>query len=104
MTIMLLIGAGMSSYAAFACFALAMPDHWQQAGGEPAAWTARRRGLRPSGTALLALAYALCAWRDGAAFGSLLWAMLASAGALAVAFTLTWRPRLLLPGRRRTDS
>lgn len=39
----------------------------------------------------------LCIAAQGASFGSLLWAMLLTAAAMAVAFTLTWRPHWLRP-------
>lgn len=90
MTALLLVAACLASYGGFACLALAMPEHWEQWGGgsrRAAAW----RWLRPAGLGLLALAYGLCVWRDGIGFGSLLWTVLISAAALAVAFTLTWR-------------
>jgi len=59
----------------------------------PSPPTLRRWRLR--GAALLALALGLCLWQDGAAFGSLLWLMLLSASALAVALQLSFGPRAL---------
>ena len=59
----------------------------------PSPATLRRWRLR--GAALLALALGLCLWQDGAAFGSLLWLMLLSASALAVALQLSFGPRAL---------
>lgn len=53
------------------------------------------RHWRLRGAALLALALGLCLWQDGAAFGSLLWLMLLSASALAVALQLSFGPRAL---------
>lgn len=38
-----------------------------------------------------------CIASQGASFGSLLWLLLLSAAALAVALTLTWRPQWLRP-------
>ena len=90
MTAMLLLAACLASYGGFACLALAMPDHWEQVKGGPQRGAAPR-WLRPTGLLLLALAYGLCVWRDGDSFGSLLWTVLISAAAVAVAFTLTWR-------------
>ncbi len=90
MMALMLVAACLASYGGFACLALAMPEHW-----EP--WRGRSqravpwRWLRPAGLGLLALAYGLCVRRDGISFGSLLWTVLISAAALAVAFTLTWR-------------
>lgn len=90
MTAVLLLAACLASYGGFACLALAMPDHWEQVIGGPRR-AAAPRWLRRAGLCLLGLAYGLCVWRDGASFGSLLWAVLISAAAIAVAFTLTWR-------------
>ena len=96
MAALLLLLASAASYAGFACFALAMPDHWESAGGDPGEQGARRHGLRLTGSVMLSLALALCVWRDGASFGPLLWVLLMSASAIAVALTLTWYPRLFL--------
>lgn len=62
-------------------------------GPTPAPPTQHRWRLR--GAALLALALGLCLWQDGAAFGSLLWLMLLSASALAVALQLSFGPGAL---------
>lgn len=59
----------------------------------PSPATLRRWRLR--GATLLALALSLCLWQDGAAFGSLLWLMLLSASALAVALQLSFGPGAL---------
>ncbi|HET6719294.1 MAG TPA: DUF3325 domain-containing protein [Rhodocyclaceae bacterium] len=89
----MLLAAGLAGYGAWACLALALPRHWVAANGERGAFApAPKRALRASGGALLGLAYALCWYRDGAAFGSVLWLLLMTAVAFAVAFTLAWRP------------
>ena len=103
MNAVLLLAAALACYGGFACLALAMPDHWEQAGGRPGAADGLRRPLRVRGYALLGLAFALCLTRDGASFGTLLWAVLTTAAAMAVAFTLTWRPRWLLALAGRND-
>lgn len=92
MTAVLLLAACLASFGGFACLALAMPDHWEQL-NHSRERAAAPHWLRPAGLCLLGLAYGLCVWRDGASFGSLLWAVLISAAAIAVAFTLTWRNR-----------
>jgi len=51
---------------------------------------------------LLGIAYLVCVYRDGPSFGSLLWVVLISAAAIAVALTLAWHPRLLFPPAWRT--
>lgn len=67
--------------------------HHPTPGPTPGSPTLRRWRLR--GAALLALALGLCLWQDGAAFGSLLWLMLLSASALAVALQLSFGPGAL---------
>jgi len=102
MSTLLLLLAGAACYAGFAGLALAMPDSWERAGGETAAHARHRLRLQIGGVVLLAASLAACLWRDGPGFGALLWGTLLTAGAIAVAFTLTWRPQLLgrLTGRR----
>jgi hypothetical protein len=97
---LLMLFAIVAGYAGFACLALAMPDHWESAGGDPGKHAQRRDGLRLWGPLMLWSAFAICLWRDGPSFGTLLWVMLMSASGIAVAFTLTWRPKLLLWGSR----
>jgi hypothetical protein len=97
---LLLLAAAALCYGGLACLALAMPDHWLQAGGREDAAAALRRPLRRGAALLLACAYALCVTRDGASFGTLLWVVLVSACAIGVALTLTWRPRWLLAPAR----
>lgn len=90
---LLLVAASLANYAGFACLALAMPRHWSAASGKRVAVVPQRRALRTGGFAMIALSYALCVYRDGAGFGSLLWVILISAGAIAVALTLAWWPQ-----------
>ena len=101
MSTLLLVGAGLASYGGFVCFALAIPAHWAQASGQQGDTALRRRRLRTVGIFMLSLAYVLCVSRDGPSFGSLLWVLSISAAAIAVALTLTWRPKLLLVIVRR---
>lgn len=97
MPALLLVAAALASYGGFACLALAMPDHWIRASGQRSDAALHRRRLRPAGFFMLGVAYVLCVCRDGPSFGSLLWGVLISAAAIAVALTLTWRPTFLLP-------
>ena len=101
MPALLLIAACLAAYGGFACLALAMPEHWARVSGQEGDVSPHRGRLRPLGFGLLAAVYLLCLWRDGAAFGSVLWVVLGAAAAMAVALTLTWRPKLLLPTARR---
>lgn len=104
MDALLLAAAVSANYGAFACLALAMPEHWSRAGGQAGNLVLRRRRLRSTGFLMLGAAYVLCICRDGASFGSLLWGVSVSAAALAVALTLTWWPGLLLPKAGRSPS
>ncbi len=60
MSALLLLAAGLTSYLAFACLALAMPRHWAEANGQSVAFVPQRTWLRPCGFTLLGLSYALC--------------------------------------------
>lgn len=94
---LLLTLAMLSSYMGFACLALAMPRHWAQAGGQRLRAMPPHRSLRGCGLGLLSVAYALIVYRDGPGFGSVLSVVLFCGAALAVALTLAFRPRMLLP-------
>ena len=63
--------------------------------GELALPAGRVTALRAIGYSALAVSLALTLLRDGASFGSVLWVLVLTAGAVAVAFTLTWRPAWL---------
>ena len=87
----LLIALTLASYLGFALLALSQDRHWRRAGGPlpcPARFVVPMRAL---GYSLLLFALALALLRDGAGFGSLVWATMSSVGALAVVGTLTWR-------------
>lgn len=94
---LLLLAVFVSAYTGFACFALSQVRHWRAVIGGP---PPRRRvvlALRTLGSMLLGASLALALLRDGPSFGSLLWATAISLTALAVAFTLAWRPSVLRP-------
>ena len=96
MAALLLVAASLASYGGFACLALAMPDHWTRVSGQRSDAVPRPRVLRSAGFSMLGMAYVLCMYRDGPSFGSLLWVVQLSVAAIAVALTLTWRPKFLL--------
>jgi FtsH-binding integral membrane protein len=85
------------------CLALAMEVHWRQVCD-----SARTRGsaiaTRWLGYALLTASLVCCLVADTATMAVLVWMVLLAVGALVVAFTLSWHPRLLGPltfsGRR----
>lgn len=94
----LLMAVFLSACAGFACLALSQRRHWVQVlSGEAPRPTVIC--LRTLGSALLGLSLVMALLRDGPSFGSLLWATAISLAALAVAFTLAWRPAVLCPLR-----
>jgi len=92
---LLLLALLVAAYAGFALLALSQARHWRIVIGDVALPRRRVRVLRTLGGALIALSLILALVRDGPSFGSLLWATAISVAALAVAFTLAWRPRWL---------
>jgi len=95
--------ASIAALLGMACLALAMDVHWRQVRDAP-----RTRGsgitMSASGWMLLAASLGFCLLADTATMAVLVWMMLLALAAMAVAFTLGWRPRLLRPlaiaGRR----
>ncbi len=85
-----------SAYLAFALFACASERHWNMlAARHEDIGSGQRKRLRIAAWGLVAVSGGLALWRDAPAFGSIVWAMLAMAAAVAVAMTLTWRPAWL---------
>ena len=76
-------------------FALSMETHWQQVRGRTPLSFAMSRLLRVLGTVALAVSLALCLKVDSASIAVLVWVMAVAGAALAVAFTLSWRARML---------
>jgi len=92
---LLLLAVFVAACTGFALYALSQPQHWCKVVGQPGPGRGRVLILRGIGTVMLAVSLLLALLRDGAGFGSLLWATLLSLAALAVAFTLAWWPRWL---------
>lgn len=91
----MLLGALALSALGFAWLALAMDVHWQQVVG-PVARNARSvTAVRAGGVTALAASLALTLLADNASMAALVWIMALAAGALLVAFTLSWRARVL---------
>ncbi len=90
-----LVGAALLGFCGMAWFALAKAPHWEQARGERMPATARVQTLYWLGGVAQALSLALCLLADHVTMASLVWVMLLTASALAVTFTLSWRPRWL---------
>lgn len=76
--------------------ALAMDVHWQQVRG-PAAppRVGVVRALRVLGVGAIGASLLICLRVDHVSMAALVWVMALAASALAVAFTLSWRPRVL---------
>ncbi|RYF27891.1 MAG: DUF3325 domain-containing protein [Comamonadaceae bacterium] len=80
-----------------AWLALSMDVHWEQVRGAPP--PARRTvvQLRWLGAAGVLVSLMLCLAVDHASMAALVWFMTLAGGALAIAFTLSWRPHVLRP-------
>lgn len=94
---LLLAGAVLLNIAGFAWLALAMDVHWKQVRGSATPPQGRRTPLRLAAGAAFLISLLLCNLSDHATIAALVWVMALTAGALLVAFTLTWRPELLRP-------
>jgi Protein of unknown function (DUF3325) len=98
MKALLLVSAYLSCVLGWSWLALAMETHWQQVRAETAALGhGTVRLLRSLGATGLLGSLLLCLRADHASMASLVWVLTLTAGALSVAFTLTWRPQLLAP-------
>lgn len=93
----LLIALVLASYCGFALLALSQERHWRRAGGSLPCPARLVVPMRVLGYGLLLAALALALVRDGASFGSLVWATMLSVGAIAVVGTLTWRAHWFAP-------
>ena len=93
----LLLAVALACYFGFALLALSQDRHWERAGGSRCCPARLVLPMRVLGYALLLASLALALWRDGASFGSLVWATMLSVGAVAVTCTLTWRANWLRP-------
>lgn len=90
-------GAMLLNAAGFAWLALAMNAHWKQVRGSPRPSRGGRILLRLGAGMAFLIALLLCNLSDHATIAALVWVMALTAGALLVAFTLTWRPSWLRP-------
>ncbi len=93
----LTIVAALGSTLGFVLLALAQERHWVAV--SKTAVEQRVKALWPAGAGLAAqmVALMLTIQAQGPSFGSLLWALMISAAAVTVAFTLTWQPGWLRP-------
>jgi len=93
---MMLAAVFITAWLGFALLALSQSKHWRRVTGtETPPSLARVSAYRAIAATLLTISLALALLSDGPSFGFLLWATTISIAALAVAFTLAWRPKLL---------
>ena len=91
----LLVAASLSALCGMGWLALAMKPHWEQLRGATALGVAARRRLRALGSVALGASLLLCLLADHASMAVLVWMMSLTGAALAVAFTLAYRPSWL---------
>jgi hypothetical protein len=92
---LLLIAAMAANLIGLGWLALSMDAHWEQVRGTEPLARSTVRMLRWLGTGALVMALALCLAVDHATMASLVWFMELAGAALTIAFTLSWRPRVL---------
>lgn len=92
---LLLAGALLIGMVGFAWLALAMDVHWRQVRTDVAMRHPAKRELRILGGLAIAASLGLCLAVDHPTMAALAWFMMLAASALAVTFTLTWRPSWL---------
>lgn len=95
---LLFAGLFATAYLGFLLLALSQKQNWKRVLPDAAATVQPpSRRLRIAGSVLLTLSLALALFRDGAAFGSILWMIFLSIAGIAVAATLAaWPSRLRL--------
>ena len=92
---LLLIASCLSGYLGFAYLALSQHKNLRAVMGGIRMESRRNRWLRFAGSVLLVVSLLLCIVRDGPSFGAVIWAIVISVAATAVAMILTFRARLL---------
>lgn len=95
---LLFAGLVATAYFGFLLLALSQKQNWKRVWRDVAATVQPpSRQLRIAGSMLLALSLALALFRDGVAFGSILWVIFLCIAGIAVAATLAaWPSRLRL--------
>jgi len=91
----LLLALGvMNGFLGMGWLALSMSPHWQQVRATASPPVKTLRGLA---VAALSVSLLLCLWGDHPSIAVLVWVMVVSGSAFAVAMLLAWRPRWLRP-------
>jgi hypothetical protein len=88
-------GALLAVLAGLGWLALAMEVHWAQAMGAAPRSPGTARRLRVQGALAQMAGLALCLAVDHPSLAVLVWTMALAGAALAIAFTLSWRPHWL---------
>ncbi len=92
---LMLLLAVAACVAGMGWFALSMEGHWYQVRGKAPLPAALAKTLRTLGALALAASLVICLSVDSASIAVLVWLMSLAFGALAIAFTLTWRASAL---------
>lgn len=87
--VLLILAACILALLGFALLALSQERHWEHAWGSNKPSAPAISTQHATGFVAISLSLPCCVIAQGASFGSLLWVMLLSAAALAVAFMLT---------------
>lgn len=94
---LLLLAALAANIVGAGFLALSMDAHWNQVRADARRSRRPARLLRGLGAACLTGSLVLCLGVDHVSMASLVWFMALAGAALAVTFTLSWRPRWLGP-------
>ncbi len=94
---LLYVLALVANVAGLAWLALSMDVHWEQVRGPVPPERGAVVLLRWLGAAVVAASLAVCLAADHGSMASLVWFMVLAGSALTIAFTLSWKPRLLAP-------
>jgi hypothetical protein len=102
--VLLILAACILALWGFALLALSQERHLARIFESNQQLAHNTKAQRAIGFIAVSLSLPACIASQGASFGSLLWVLLLSAAALAVALMLTWRPQWLRPlaGAART--
>ncbi|WP_372827411.1 DUF3325 domain-containing protein [Polaromonas sp.] len=101
--VLLLLSACVLMFLGFAWLALSQQRHAERVAASNRSRALASRAQRAIGLVAITLGLPCCMASQGGSFGSLLWAMLLPACAMAVAFTLTWRAHWLRPLARAAE-
>jgi hypothetical protein len=86
------------SFSGFALIALTQSQHRKRVAEAPALQRRQAWRRRAAGALLLMLALPIALWREQeGGFGSILWVLSLTAGALLVSAGLTWKPQVFRP-------